>query len=244
MDRHGQRPRPNSFLREKVCRISLYTLPCPFYFLFAVIPVIGEVDNPKSWIGLISEIDVVIEAIGGNETYILSAAIHRAVSEAVSRRPTGTPKLSYIYTSGTWVHGEDRTTLVTDNTPITNPAKLVEWRPAVEQAIISDKTLNAIVIRPALVYGYTGSITGLAFGMAAQGKIVWPGTPGGRCAVVHADDLADLYVRAVGRAQLIGGLIFDASTSHSESVDDFLEKLVKVSGAQSPYEYKTPSNRE
>ena len=62
--------------------------------------------------------------------------------------------------------------------------------------------------------------------------------------MIHADDLAALYVLVAERATLAAGKIFDAANNTTESVDELLAKLVTVSGAKGPYEYVAPSNRE
>jgi hypothetical protein len=105
-------------------------------------------------------------------------------------RPQGTPKLTYIYTSGTWVHGDDRNNIVTDTSAL-NPPDLVSWRPKREQDVINSSILNGIVIRPALLYGRSGSLLAPFFKSASDGNVWYPGTPGGRFAVIHTDDLAD-----------------------------------------------------
>jgi len=150
--------------------------------------------------------------------------------------------VTYIYTSGTWVHGDNGNDIVTDTTPITNPIPLTAWRQAFEQLVIGDPVLNGIVIRPSLLYGKSGSLLAPLFESAAKGKVAWPGTPGGKYVTIHTDDLADLYLKAAEKAHLVGGLIFDGTNDVMESVDAFLQKLVEVSGAQGPYEYFKPSN--
>ena len=166
-----------------------------------------------------------------------------AVSKAAEElRPKGSPKLTYIYTSGTWVHGDNRKDTITDTTPIRPTNELVAWRPAREQEVISNPNVNGIVIRPSLLYGRSGSLLAPFFKSASEGDVWYPGTPGGRFAVIHVDDLADLYVRAVEKATISGGLIFDAANDQTESVDDVLATLVKVSGAQKQYEYRKPAN--
>ncbi|KAK6971772.1 NAD(P)-binding protein [Favolaschia claudopus] len=205
-----------------------------------IIPISGDVSS-DAWIPLIATLDVIIEAITASPDGSRSV-FERVEKAATELRPPGCPPLSYIYTSGTWVHGDSRTTTVTDTTPLLTPAKLVTWRPAIEQLVVTSTVLNGIVIRPSLLYGRSASILGLLFKGAAEGKVSWPGTPGGRYAVVHADDLAELYVLCAEKASVVGGKIFDGSNPLTESVDDFLEKLVRVSGAKGPYEYREPAH--
>jgi hypothetical protein len=53
--------------------------------------------------------------------------------------------------------------------------------------------------------------------------------------------LANFVLRVTERAPTLGGLLFDASNSVTESVEDFLNKLVKVSGAKE-YTFFEPTN--
>jgi len=209
-----------------------------------IIPLIGEIDKPSEWVSIVKDLDAVLECVGGTaDIKTLSESILAAVGKAAQElRPQGAPRLTYIYTSGTWVHGENRNEVVTDTTPITSTPDLVAWRPAREQAVINHQTLNGIVVRPALLYGRSGSLFAPFFQSASEGEVWYPGTPGGRFALIHTDDLADLFVRAIEKSAICGGLIFDAANEQTESADDVLAALVKVSGAQGPYEYKKPTN--
>ncbi|KAE9394062.1 NAD(P)-binding protein [Gymnopus androsaceus JB14] len=175
---------------------------------------------------------------------VVSASIREAVILAAqSLRPSHAPKLTYIYTAGTWVHGENRSEIVTDTTPITNPPKLVAWRPEQEQLTVTNSILNGIVVRPALLYGRSGSLFEAMFKEAkVEKKVTWPGTPGGKFALIHADDLADLYVRLAEGASIAGGKIFDAANDISEDVDAFLKKMSIVAGLDGKYEYRNPAN--
>ncbi|KAJ7704847.1 hypothetical protein B0H17DRAFT_1156906 [Mycena rosella] len=128
----------------------------------------------------------------------------RAAAAAQETRSANAPLLSYIHTSGTWVHGDNRRNAVTDTTPITAPLAIMSWLPALEQRVVR--------------------------------------APGGRYALIHVEDLADLYARAVEKASLVGGQIFDASNPNTESVDELHQKLVDFSGGQGPYEYSKPAN--
>lgn len=195
---------------------------------------------------MVPTLDVIIEAIGGTAdiSTVSGVVLDAAASLAQKHRPADAAKISYIYTSGTWVLGENRTDIFSDTTPTTSPISLVAWRPALEQRVIKNTILNGIVIRPTLVYGRSGSITAIFFKGASEGKVTWFGTPGGRIATVHADDLAELYVLTAEKAQIIGGQIIIGSNETSESTEDFLQKLVQVSGAKAPPEYVEPTNRK
>lgn len=200
-----------------------------------IIPIVAEVSKPDTWVNHVANMDVVVDAVGGMEIKTLSNAMLSAVSQAAkAHRPSVAPKLSYIYSSGTWVHGDSRSEIVTDTTPTTKPMPLVAWRVEQENRVISDPNVNGIVIRPALLYGRSGSLLAPLFKGAAEGKVAWPGTPGGRYALIHCDDLADLYVRVAENSQLVGGKIFDAANDFTESQEDVLNKLVEVSGAKGP----------
>ena len=188
---------------------------------------------------------MVIEAVGGVDIKALSATLLNATAEAAQKyRPIHAPKLTYIYTSGTWVHRYNRKDIVTDTTPLVNPPQLVAWRPEQEQRVIHNTVLNGIVIRPALLYGRSGSLLAPLFRSAHGGKVAWYGRPGGRYALIHCDDLAEMYLLAAEKTAIAAGQIFDAANDFMESTDDFLQKLVEVSGAKGLFEYIEPSTRE
>lgn len=208
-----------------------------------IIPVVGDVTDTESWTPLIATVDVVIDAVGSPDNSTLAGKlVAAAASAAKSLRPSHAPKLTYIYTSGTWVHGENRKDTKTDTSPLTEPIPLVAWRPAVEQQVVTNPDVNGIVIRPALVYGRSGSITAQLFQTAYNGKVSWYGTPGGRWAVIHTDDVAELFLLAAEKSALVSGKIFDAANDTTVSVDDLLSRLLEVSGAQGPFEYVKPEN--
>ena len=208
-----------------------------------VIPIVAEPSDIKSWEHIAEKVDVVIEALAGLALNTHPFTLLNVISNIAQKRPAGSSKITYIYTSGAWCHGDDRENIVTDSTPADNPVQLVAWRPAVEQEIINHPGVNGIVIRPSLVYGRSGSITGRMFKAAHDGKLVWPGTPGGRLAVIHQDDLAEIYLRVVEKGALIKGMIFDASEDKTESTDEVLAKVAQLAGLSS-YEYVPPTDCE
>ncbi|KAF8551936.1 NAD(P)-binding protein [Imleria badia] len=210
-----------------------------------VFPIIGAPTDTDAWAHLIPTIDVVIEALGGTVDLrtIAVTLLNAVATTAQSTRPIGSPKVTFIYTSGGWVHGSSTDEVVSDTTPLLNPIPIVAWRPAVEQAVLKDDRVNGIVIRPSLLYGKDASLLDSVFEAAETGRqVAWYGKPGGRFSLIHADDLADVYVRAVEKAPTLGGLAIDASNDTTESVEDFLQRLIQISGAKGPHGWIEPAN--
>ena len=83
----------------------------------------------------------------------------------------------------------------------------------------------------------------MLFPSAHSGEVVCIGTSGGRYSIIHQDDLANAYLRAIERGSIVGGSIFDIANEFTESVDDVLTTLCKVSGAKG-YKYREPTNRK
>ncbi|TBU26199.1 NAD(P)-binding protein [Dichomitus squalens] len=208
-----------------------------------IIPIVCDPSHVNTYMHLIPTLDVIVDAVGGSNLEVASESLLNVVATAASTlRHFTAPRLTYIYTSGTWVHGENRKDVVSDTTAVSNPIELTAWRPEQEQRVINNSHVNGIVIRPSLLYGRSGSLFVPLFRRAYEGKVAWHGEPGGRLALIHCDDLAEVYVLAAEKAALAGGKIFDASNDINESADAFLQRLVEVSGALGPYEYLEPTN--
>ena len=119
---------------------------------------------------------------------------------------------------------------------------MIEWRVAFEQKVVTSKDVDGIVIRSGFVYGRGGSVLSAIFQAAQPGKeLTWPGTKGGRYCMIHIDDLADLFVKVGEAGPICKGLFFDGVNEATESVDDILEAVVRVTGA-SDYSYRAPEN--
>ena len=136
---------------------------------------------------------------------------------------------TFIYTSGCWVHGS--TEGVADETTPLQPAKMVAWRPAHEQLALemAKDGIRSVVVRPGIVYGGKGGLTGMFFGSALKtgaaqtvgdGENHWP--------LVHVDDLAELYVRLVERAP--AGSVFDASDASRLKQREVAEAASRAAG--------------
>ena len=96
----------------------------------------------------------------------------------------------YIHTGGVWVYGD--TDGVADEDAPQHPPAIVAWRAANERAVLD---AGGRLIMPGLVYGHDGGLDPAFFGDAriiGDGANHWP--------LVHVEDIADLYVRALDAA--------------------------------------------
>ena len=209
-----------------------------------VTPIVCHPTHIDKWKHLLATVEAVIDTTA---TYDPEEAVKvfnlvTAVLETV--RPTYAAKLTYVETSGAWVHGDSRDEVVSDTTPTATPHPFAAWRAVHERNVVGSTLVNGIVIRPVWVVGRSGSHLGdMLFPSAHAGQVVGLGIPGGRWSVIHQDDLADAYLRAVERGSIVGGSTFDIANEFTESIDDILATLRRLSGAEGPT-YREPTNRK
>lgn len=159
---------------------------------------VGDLTDPQSLRAAVTE-DV--DAVVNLATPTGDEAVDAAALEALVAPLRGTGR-AYVYTSGVWVLG------ATDDVPLTedadtDPIAIVGYRPRIEQRVLAaaGDDVRAVVIRPGIVYGRDGGIPALMTGWAREhgtGRYVGPVAT--RWPMVHVDDLAELYVLALTKA--------------------------------------------
>lgn len=155
-------------------------------------PVIGDMQMPESYTAVATQADVLIHAAVDyqHDTAELDTRTVKTLLDIAK------PGATLIYTSGVWVHGDTKGQVV-DETAVFNPIAAVAWRPAVEQMVLNAANVNGIVIRPGVVYGKGGGLTGAWFEDALYRDVVEVvGNGRHHWAMVHIDDLAAGYVAA------------------------------------------------
>ncbi|MET9908619.1 NAD-dependent epimerase/dehydratase family protein [Streptomyces sp. NPDC006476] len=107
---------------------------------------------------------------------------------------------TYVHTGGTWVYGD--TDGVADETAPWNPPPVVAWRHPVEEAVLrrAERGGRPVVVQPGLLYGGENRLIDLFFTAPGRqaGAIPYIGDGGNQWALVHVDDVAELYVAALG----------------------------------------------
>ena len=188
----------------------------------------GSLNDPAGVASAAREADAVIHAAstGGAD----APQADRQTVEAIIGALEGTNK-PFIYTSGVWVMGNTGESVATEESQL-DPTPLVAWRPAVEQLVLdaARRGVRSIVLRPGMVYGRGGgSVAEFIESARKSGAARYIGTGENRWSLVHLDDLADLYVRALEDAQ--AGTLLMVASGPSMRVREIAERASRAAGA-------------
>lgn len=190
-------------------------------------PVVGSMQKPEDWAETAKNCSVLIHAAVDYQTDPF-ALDKQTVEFLLSLANQGPRPKTLIYTSGVWVYGNTGSLPAEETTPL-NPPKLVARRPATEERVLQAGSLRGLVIRPGCVYGYQGGLTGMWFAGAVKEKALTAvGDGNNRWTMVHADDLADAYLR-VGESGLFGE-VFNITDRSRWSVGEMLAAVARVTG--------------
>ena len=187
----------------------------------------GELGNPAGYAG----------AAWGRAAFVNVAQDYSPQGVELDRKTITSAKdllrgqvgATFIYTSGCWVQGA--TEGVADETTPIHPARMVAWRPAHEQLALemAKDGIRSVVVRPGIVYGGKGGLTGMFFGTALKtGAAHTIGDGANHWPMVHVDDLAELYVRLVERAP--AGSVYHATDASRFTQRELAEAASRAAG--------------
>lgn len=195
-----------------------------------VAPVLGALETPERYREAASRADVIVHAAVdyAADTGSLDAQTVRALLGAAveSERPK-----SLLYTSGAWVYGDTGPAAADETHPL-RPPRAVAWRPAVERLVLEAANVRGVVLRPGVVYGGRGGLTGMWFAGAAAGELRVVGDGANRWAMVHAEDLAEAYVRAAEAG--LAGEVFNLADETTASVGELARAAATAAGYHGP----------
>ncbi|KAJ5088054.1 hypothetical protein N7456_011670 [Penicillium angulare] len=226
-----------------------------------IFPIEEDITDPTKLAAIIIEnsINIVVDASAAYEKAgsILAGVIQAATEreETLKKDNIVGPKLGFVYTSGAWNHGSQKTR-INDLLPPASaysqdkPATASSWRPAHEQAILAARDkLDVAILRPHTIYGRGSWVFGTWWGALAEAAKAKSGTsspisiPGDGKAVpglVHVDDVAAGFHAAIDRidGRLGSWPIFDLVTE-TVSLVEILEAAKVVLGIEPevPLEY-------
>jgi nucleoside-diphosphate-sugar epimerase len=218
-----------------------------------IIPVIGSVEGGEYLRTVESaNIDVVIDASGVFDASWKILERLKTISAArLQSRGMITPKLGFVYTSGTWIHGSSTRDRLNDLNPVgvegdsgcpVSPPDLVSWRPRLEADILASKeVLGIAIVRPGLVYGNEASTWSLWFSRIAQAQaegassVELEADSDAILSLIHVNELAEAYVKVASQISKLsnGGVypVFDVVGSR-ENLGSILKEVAKAMGFQ------------
>ncbi|MEW1914688.1 NAD-dependent epimerase/dehydratase family protein [Kitasatospora sp. NPDC085895] len=159
---------------------------------------VGDLADPASLRAAVTDD---IDAVVNLTTPTGDEAVDAAAVDALTERLSGSGR-AFVHTSGIWVLGATGDVALDEDAP-TNAIAIVGYRPRIEQRVLATSVegVRAVVVRPGIVYGRGGGIPGLMVGWAREhGTGRYIGSPATRWPMVHVDDLAELFVLAVTKA--------------------------------------------
>lgn len=197
-------------------------------------PVIGSLQEPDTFTGIAAKSDVIIHA--GVDYQADTAALDMATVQSllnVARKFSDSKRI--IYTSGTWVLGASNGQPLTEQSLLT-PIQSVAWRPEVEQMILDTAGVRGLVIRPGVVYGRSGGMTGTWFEAAAKGKSLQiVGAGHNHWAMIHVDDLAQGYLQAA--ESRISGEVFNLVDASRATVLEMVGAAARAADHTPQFEF-------
>lgn len=182
--------------------------------------VTADISQPQSLTAPAQRAGSVIYAVqyNGEDSPSVEGAALRALVDALAG--SGKP---IVYTSGVWIYGNTGDRAADENAPLA-PTPLIAHRPQLERIVLDGAARNvrSIVIRPGDLYGAGGGIPAMWVQSARKENAArFVGDGRNRWAVVHRDDVAELYALALERAQ--PGSIYNAADETSFTVAEMAE---------------------
>ncbi len=176
-------------------------------------PVIGRLQQPDSYAAVAEQCTVLIHCAADYQND-WAASDRQTIETLLAASQRGFQPKTLVYTSGSWIYGDTRGRMV-DETIAPVQFVIGAHRPDIEQLVLHATDIRGLIIRPAMVYGERGGMTGAWFAEAARDNALnIPGTGRNHMSMVHVEDLAQGYVRAV-ESKAKGEIFNFADQSHS-----------------------------
>jgi nucleoside-diphosphate-sugar epimerase len=155
-----------------------------------------------------------------------SAGVDLAAASAIQ---DGLGSKPYVHTGGLWVYGN--TEGAVDETAPQAPPPITAWRGDNERRILerAGGGGHPVLVMPGVVYGHGGGLIGQFIGAPSRGGAAhYIGAGDNRWAVVHVDDIAELYVAAL--ASPAGGVYAGIDDSQSPTMREIAEAVSVAAG--------------
>ena len=201
---------------------------------YEIQPIIGALQEPDTFTDLAAESDVIIHPAIDDQAEAATLDMMTVKELLRATRQSANPQ-TYIYTSSCWVYGDTHGQPVTEQSPL-SPAEAVAWRPQVEHMVLNAGWINGVVIRPGVVYGQGGGLTGMWFAGASDGEVLQiVGDGYNHWAMVHVDDLAQGCLQAAQSG--VSGEVFNLVDSSRDTVMHMAGTAAQAAGQTRQLEF-------
>ncbi len=196
-------------------------------------PIQGDLTDPAHWVPKALEHEGIIQAAATFESNMgdTDIAMVNSLVEHAANLPADT-KINLIYTGGCWLYPEAPVIPITER-HVLDPLPAFEWMLDSIEHLHACSSFNLTVIHPGIVVAKDrGLICDLVEQIRQSGQMTIVGSLDTHYPLIHADDLGDLYRRAVEAGH--SGMLLNASGFKSAS----LEEIAKTVAAQTQLAYK------
>lgn len=190
--------------------------------------VLGDLRSPDSWRSAAAEADVLVHCA---VDYTAHSELDRAAVDTLLSAADDSRGRVVIYTSGVWLYGNTNGKAADESGALAK-GFLLPWRLEHEKRVLAAASASrrTVVLRPGCVYGGRGGLTGQWFQSATEKKAATVAGDGrNRWAMVHVEDLAELYALA-GESSLSGELLNGVDRSR-ETVLEMAQAASRAAGA-------------
>ncbi|MFE7776759.1 NAD-dependent epimerase/dehydratase family protein [Streptomyces sp. NPDC057445] len=155
-----------------------------------------------------------------------TADVDRAAAEALQ---DGAGSRPYVHTGGVWVYG-DTDGVVDEDAPL-RPPRITAWRLENEKRVLARAATGErpVVVMPGLVHGRSGGLVRSFFVEPARaaGAVPCIGDGSNHWALVHVDDIAELYVLALNAP---AGSVYAGVSGQNPPLADITRALGNAAG--------------
>jgi nucleoside-diphosphate-sugar epimerase len=158
----------------------------------------------------------------GPDTAAVDLAAATAMQDGLGSRP-------FVHTGGLWVYG-DTDRMIDEDAPQSAPP-VTAWRADNEKKILARAADGGhpVLVMPGVVYGHGGGLIGEFLGKPARtGSAHYIGNGENRWAMVHVDDIAELYVAALSAPA--GGVYAGVDDTQSPTMRQIAEAVSNAAG--------------
>jgi nucleoside-diphosphate-sugar epimerase len=163
-----------------------------------------------------------LAAAAGPETSTVDRQAATAIQDGIGAG-------AYVHTGGTWVYGSTRG-VVDEDAPLAPPS-LTAWRLDNEKLVLSRAAAGGhpVLVMPGVVYGGSGGLIEqfMIAPARARGTVHYTGDGSNHWSLVHVEDIADLYVRALDAP---AGSAFAGVGEYRLTVADLVPAISQAAG--------------